>query len=183
MLNPPLFNLKDLSTYPLINDVVVYPLRVNQDERGFLVEALKKDWQEVFDKTQRPFTQSYYSITNAGVARDQDRWHYHPTKQEDRFVVVSGNILVAVYDWRQNSPTLGQINFFPMGEKQGEDGQYLLLIPKNVLHCFKVSQEKSAILINFPTTLYDSAEEGRLPFSQAPLADGSYFSWEKAGSF
>ncbi len=70
-----------------------------------------------------------------------------------------------------------------MGESCGQDGQYLLLIPKKVLHCFKVSQKKPAILLNFPTALYDAKEEGRIPFDQVKLADGSYFSWQEVNNF
>lgn len=176
------FNLQD-KNYPLINGVIAHPLKVNQDERGILVESLKTNWQEVFDPKLRPFAQCYYSITNPGVARDENRWHYHPSKQEDRFVVIKGDILVAIYDWRKESSSHGILNLFLMGESQGQNGQYLLLIPKKVLHCFKVSQKKPAILINFPTSLYDPKEEGRIPFDQVKLADDRYFSWPQIADF
>lgn len=178
-----IFNLKIAKDYPLIKDVITYPLKVNRDERGTLVESLKTNWPEVFDKEKKPFAQCYYSITQPGVARDENRWHYHPHKQEDRFVIIKGNIIVALYDWRQKSKTFGTLNLFPMGESQGEAGQYLLLIPQNVLHCFKVSQEKPAILLNFPTNLYDPQEEGRISFEKIKLADGRYFSWGKVEPF
>jgi len=163
--------------YPLIQGVVVYPLKVNRDERGVLVESLKINWHEVFDSRLRPFAQCYYSITEPGVARDADRWHFHPTKQEDRFVVVKGDILVALYDWRKDSRTYGTLNLFPMGESQKDDGQYLLLIPINVLHCFKNIGKKEAILLNFPTKLYDPKEEGRIPFTEVKFSDGTTFDW------
>lgn len=171
MANKFKFTDKDSS---LIKDVVAYPLKVNKDERGILVEVLKRDWRKIFSK-KRPFAQCYYSKTRPGLARDEDRWHYHPTKQEDRFVVVQGEIVLVLYDWRKNSSTYGQLNLFKMTGSE----PYLLLIPKNVLHCFKVTSNKPAILLNFPTTLYDKKEEGRIAFEKVKLSDGSHFSWEK----
>jgi dTDP-4-dehydrorhamnose 3,5-epimerase len=170
------FNLNK-KNYPLIEDVVVYPLKVNRDERGILVESLKTTWNRVFDSQRRPFAQCYYSITDPGVARDIDRWHCHPTNQEDRFVVIKGDIFVALYDWRKKSKTYGTLNLFNMGESQGDDGQYLLLVPVNVLHCFKNIGQKEAILLNFPTQLYNPQEEGRIPFKEVKLSDGTYFNW------
>ena len=170
------FNLKD-KKYSLIDGVVVYPLKVNRDDRGILVESLKIDWDQVFDSKLRPFTQCYYSQTNPGVARDADRWHYHPTKQEDRFVVISGDIVIALYDWRKNSKTYGVLNLFRVGDSQTDDDQCLLLIPINVLHCLKNIGKKKAILLNFPTKLYDSKEEGRIPFKEVKLSNGTTFDW------
>ncbi len=171
-----LFTLAKKDSYPLIKDVVVYLLKVNQDERGILVESLKIDWPEVFDSQKRPFTQCYYSMTKPGAARDADRWHYHQ-RQEDRFVVIKGEIVVAMYDWRKDSPTHGNLNLFSMGESQGENGQYLLLVPINVLHCFKNIGQAEAILLNFPTRLYDPEEEKRIPFKEVKLSDASFFDW------
>lgn len=172
------FDLTKLESYKLIKDVVVHPLKVNRDPRGILVETIKKDWVDIYGK-KYPFTQSYFSITKPNVARDEDSWHFHPTKQVDRFVVVQGKILMALYDWRKESLTLGKLNLFLMGELEKDKGYYNLLIPKNVLHCFLVVSQKPAVILNFPTALYDSKEEGRMPFNQLKLSDGAYFSWNK----
>src|SRR3990172_1364160 len=162
----------------LIADVVLYPLKVNRDASGILVETLKTDWPEVFGK-DRPFAQSYYSLTPSGMARDEDTWHQHPN-QEDRFVLIQGDIVVAIYDWRKESPTFGKLNLFKMGETEGDVGQYLLLIPKNTLHGFCVVSQKSALLLNFPTLLYNPAEEGRISYKEveAKLSDGTDFNWD-----
>lgn len=173
-----IFNQKDL-----ISDVVLYPLRVNRDERGILVETLKVDWPEVFN-INRPFAQNYYSITNSGVARDEEVWHYH-LSQEDRFVVIQGDIVVALYDWRKKSPTYDRLDLFKMGESEGEDGQYLLIIPTNTLHGFCVVSPKPAILLNFPTLLYNPSEEGRISHREAGVRfpDGEPFTWEAVRSY
>ena len=163
----------------LIKDVVVHPLKVNRDPRGILVETLKTEWKDVFGPSL-PFAQMYYSITEPGVARDEDRWHYHPTRQVDRFGVISGDIVVAIYDWREVSPTFGRLNLFKLGESNGDHGQYLVLIPRNTLHGFVVVSAKPAVLFNYPTELYDPREEGRISHQEYPIRflDGRAFSWE-----
>jgi len=163
----------------LIEEVIVYPLEIHKDERGFLIESLKNSWSEVFGE-EKGFTQNYFSGTKSGVARDEDKWHVHPTKQEDRFVCVSGDIVVALFDPREESSTRGQLNLFMMGESNSDDNQFLLLIPKKVMHGFLVVSAKPAILTNFPTTLYDPAEEGRVEFkkAKAKFEDGQEFNWD-----
>lgn len=162
----------------LIEDVIMYPLKVNRDKRGVLVETLKTNWDRIYNQ-KRPFAQNYYSMTNSGTARDNDQWHIHKL-QEDRFIVVSGDIVVAMYDLRSQKKTFRLLNLFKMGQGNGDNGQYLLLIPKNVLHGFCVLGKSPAILLNFPTRLYDPNDEGRIPHSEAGVKfeDGSFFSWE-----
>ena len=161
----------------LITDVLLYPLKVNRDQRGTLTEVLKKNWKEVFSK-DLPFAQSYISVTNPGFARDEELWHFHP-HQTDRFVVMAGNCVFALYDARKNSKTFGVLNLFLMGEKNGE-AQYLLLIPKKVLHGFCPVGEDPCCLLGFPTHLYEPGEEGRISFDKfnACLSDGTPFSWK-----
>lgn len=172
------FDLSKLGKYKLIQGVIIKPLKVNQDSRGILVETLKTTWEEIYSK-KMPFSQSYFSVTKSNVARDEDQWHLHPKKQIDRFVVVKGKIVLALYDWRKNSKTKGLLNLFLMGELRQNKGYYTLLIPKNVLHCFLVVSKKEAVIINFPSHLYDSKEEGRVKFNQVKLENGNFFSWDK----
>ena len=172
------FDLSKLGSYKLIKDVVIHPLKVNRDPRGILVETIKKNWSDIYNK-EYPFAQSYFSITKSNVARDENQWHVHPTKQIDRFVVIQGRIVVALYDWRKNSSTFGLLNLFLMGELPKDKGYYNLLVPKNVLHCFLVVSKKPAVILNFPNQIYDPKEEGRTLFNKVKLSDGNYFSWNK----
>ena len=164
----------------LISGVVLHKLAVHRDPRGSLVETLREDWVDVFERPNFQFGQSYFSVTNPGFARDEDKWHVHRTKQTDRFVVLSGNAVVALYDWRKESKTYNKLNLFLMGETNGDDNQYLLRIPINVLHAFAAVGEKPCGLLSFPDHLYDPSEEGRIPFSEvnAKLPDGTLFSWD-----
>lgn len=167
--------LKNKDNVRLIKDVIIRPLKINRDESGVLVETLRKDWKEIYEG--REFAMQYYSITKSGVARDENVWHYHPTVQEDRFLVTRGDVIVAVADERHGSPTEGLLNLFYM---QSEIDPYILLIPKKTLHGFMVVSKEDAVLLNFPTVLYNPKEEGRIPYSKAKVKskDGTLFDWD-----
>lgn len=174
-----LFNLDKLDSYQLIKGVVIHPLKVNRDPRGSLTEIMKSDWNDIYSKDKLPFSQTYYSITDSGVARDEKLWHYHPGGQQDRFGVIKGEIVVAIFDWRKDSTTFGMLNLFHLGELDKDKGQYLVLVPKRCLHGFVVVSKKQAILFNFPTRLYDINQEKRIPINKIKLSDGTFFSWNK----
>lgn len=160
----------------LIKDVLLYPLKINRDKSGVLVETLRKDWTEIYG-SGREFAMQYYSITASGVARDEDVWHYHPTKQEDRFLIAQGSIITAVADNREESSTKELLNLFHM---QAEVDPYILLIPKRTLHGFMVVSKTPAVLLNFPTLLYDPKEENRVSYEEAKIKSpkGEMFSWD-----
>lgn len=167
--------LKNKDNIKLIKDVIMHPYKVNEDSSGLLVETLRKDWDDVYGDG-REFSMQYYSETPAGVARDEDVWHYHPTVQDDRFSVIKGEIVVAVADNRQNSETFGLLNLFYINAKKNP---YLLLIPRKTLHGFMVVSKDPAILINFPTALYNPEEEGRIPYNEANMVtDDGLFNWD-----
>lgn len=167
--------LKNKDEVKLIKDVLLFPLKINRDESGVLVETLRKDWREIYEG--REFAMQYYSITQSGIARDENVWHYHPTVQDDRFLVVNGDIVVAVADNREGSETKGVLNLFYM---QSRVDPYILLIPKKTLHGFMVTSRENAILLNFPTDLYNPKEEGRIPYSEAKVKfeDRTLFDWD-----
>ncbi len=167
--------LKNKNKNALIKDVLMHPLKINKDESGILVETLRSDWKGIYGK-DREFAMQYYSVTPSNVARDEYLWHYHPT-QEDRFLVVQGTIVAAIADNRLDSPTKGALNLFYM---QVDKDPYVLLVPHKTLHAFMVVSKSPAILLNFPTLLYNPKEEGRIPYKEAKikLTNGSLFSWD-----
>ncbi|MBI2009759.1 MAG: dTDP-4-dehydrorhamnose 3,5-epimerase family protein [Candidatus Chisholmbacteria bacterium] len=174
-----IYTLDNKNNYPLIHDVIIHPFKVNRDPRGTLTEALKTTWEDVYSEKDMPFTQMYFSETESGVSRDVDQWHIHPSGQQDRFFVIQGTIVTAVYDNRDASPTKGTVNLFLMGDTENDTGQYMLVIPKQTHHGYVVVSQTPAILGNFPTRLYDPKEEGRTSMSEVKLPDGSIFSWEE----
>ncbi len=167
--------LDNYKTVKLIKDVAVHPYKVNEDESGILVETLRKDWDDVYG-SGREFFMQYYSETPPGLARDETVWHYHPTVQDDRFSVVKGEIVVAIADNREDSETKGLLNLFYINARKNP---YIVLIPRRTLHGFMVVSENPAVLINFPTGLYNPKEEGRIPYEEAQVKteNGELFGW------
>lgn len=173
--------LSNRNSMRLVKDVLLYPLRVNKDDSGILVETLRTDWKEIYGR-KREFAMQYYSVTPPGLARDEEIWHSHPKYQEDRFLVIVGEIVVAVADPRGTSPTNGLLNLFYM---QSSIDPYILLIPKQTLHGFMAVSSTPAILLNFPTALYNPKEEKRISYKEAgvKLPDGTLFSWNLVRSY
>lgn len=126
----------------MIDGVLVRKLRLIPDERGFLMEMLRSDWEEF-----EGFGQVYVTAVYPGVVK---AWHYHKI-QDDHFICVHGMAKVVLYDAREGSPTRGQVNEFFMGTLN----PILLRIPKGVYHGFKGISEEPALIVNVPTELYN----------------------------
>lgn len=138
----------------MIEGVEVRELQVNADERGHLVEVFREDW-ELYDPEP---AMSYYSLSYPGIIR---AWHRHNWGQVDHFICPHGRIKVGVYDDRESSETEGELNTFVIGEHKLR----AIRIPGDCWHGFKVIGDQRAILMNFPTNLYDynDPDEERLP--------------------
>lgn len=147
----------------LIYGVQVRPLKLIPDQRGFLMEMLRSDWPE-FER----FGQSYVTACYPGVIK---AWHYHK-KQWDHFVCVAGMAKVVLYDQREDSPTRGRINEFHMGRLN----PILVKIPPHVYHGFTTEGPETALIVNFPTELYNYTEpdEFRLAYNDPSIP----YSWE-----
>ncbi len=135
----------------MIDGVKVKKLKVIPDERGRLMEILRRD-DELFTE----FGQVYMTTAKPGIVKS---WHYHKL-QTDNFVCVFGKIRLALYDARKNSPTYKQIDEFEIGL----DSPLLIQIPANVYHGFKCISDVEAIVINTVTKAYNhnSPDEYRI---------------------
>lgn len=129
----------------MIKDVKIKQLKVIPDERGRLMEILRSD-----DEVYKKFGQVYMTTAYPGVVK---AWHYHKM-QDDHFAVVKGMLKLALYDNREGSPTLGEVNEFFMGESN----PILLKIPQGVYHGFKGIGTEEAIVINVVTKPYNRQE-------------------------
>jgi len=107
-----------------IDGVVIKPLKVIPDERGWLMEILRND-----DPIFTQFGQVYMTTAYPGVVKG---WHYHK-KQTDNFTCVHGMMKVALYDKREGSPTYGALMEIFVGEKN----PVLISVPPGVYHGFK----------------------------------------------
>jgi dTDP-4-dehydrorhamnose 3,5-epimerase len=135
----------------LIEGVRTKVLKVIPDERGRLMEMLRRD-DEIFME----FGQTYMTTMYPGVTK---AWHYHKL-QTDHFVCVRGMIKLALYDEREGSATKGVINEFFIGEHN----QTLVQIPPHVWHGFKNIGDVDSIIVNITTHpyKYDEPDEFRV---------------------
>lgn len=142
----------------LIQGVQTKPLRLIPDERGFLMEMLRKDWPQ-FER----FAQAYVTACYPGVIK---AWHYH-RKQTDHFVCVQGMAKVVLFDSRTDSPTQGRLNVFHVGLMN----PLLIKIPPLVYHGFTAEGGDVALIVNFPTELYnyEQPDEHRVPYNDPAI--------------
>lgn len=134
-----------------IKGVVSKPLRLISDERGWLMEILRSDWEFFKNFGQVYVTTAYPNVVKA--------WHMHK-KQTDHMACIRGQIKLVLYDGRKESPTKGKIDEFYIGERN----PMLVKIPPEVWHGFKAVQEIASV-INVPTELfnYEKPDEHRFP--------------------
>jgi len=149
----------------MIDGVSVKQLKLVADERGWLMEILRRDWR-IFEK----FGQVYITAAYPNVVK---AWHAH-REQTDHLVCVKGLAKLVVYDGRDGSKTKGEINEFIIGEKN----PILVKIPPGVWHGFKTIGEETSLVVNIPSELYNYKEpdELRLP----PDTDKIPYDWKLA---
>ncbi len=136
-----------------VEGVLIKDLRIIPDERGRLMEILRRD-EEMFDK----FGQVYMTSNYPGVVK---AWHYHKV-QTDHVACIKGMIKLVLYDDREGSSTRGRLNEFFIGEHNPK----LVRIPAGVWHGWKCVSETESLVINVPTEVYryGDPDEFRLPF-------------------
>jgi len=141
-----------------ISGVKVHQLRLITDERGWLMEMLRSDW-EIFER----FGQAYVTTCYPGVVK---AWHYHKL-QTDHFTCVHGVAKLALYDPREDSPTHGMINEFYIGPLNPT----LIKIPPLVYHGFTAVGNDMAMIVNFPTELYNykDPDEFRISYDDVSI--------------
>lgn len=146
----------------MIEGVTVKPLRVVADERGWLMEIVRRD-----DPFFSGFGQTYVTVVYPGVVKG---WHWH-RRQTDHFCVIKGMAKVVLYDQRDGSPTNGEINEFFLGEANPA----VVVIPHGVLHGMKGIGTGPAFLLNLTTEPYNHADpdEFRVP----PHGGGIPYDW------
>lgn len=135
-----------------IHDVKTKPLRLIPDERGFLLEMLRVDDQDLFTA----FGQVYVSATYPGAIK---AWHYHE-RQVDNFVCIAGMVKLVLVDTRDDSPTKGAVNEFFLGTQNPT----LVQVPNLVYHGWKCVSLEMALVVNTTNEpyRYDKPDEFRL---------------------
>jgi dTDP-4-dehydrorhamnose 3,5-epimerase len=126
----------------MIKGVKTKNLKVIPDERGRLMEILRKD-----DSLFLKFGQVYMTTTYPEVVK---AWHMHE-KQADNVVCIKGMIKLVLYDPRKKSSTYKEVNQFLIGIHN----PMLVQIPAGVYHGWMCISVEEAIIINIPTEVYD----------------------------
>ena len=124
----------------------VKPLRVVPDERGWLMEILRADDQQIFTK----FGQVYVSATYPGVVK---AWHLH-RRQIDNFACIAGMVKLVLVDTREDSPTRGTINELFVGTHN----PVLVQVPNLVYHGWKCISVEPSLVLNVPSEPYDYSD-------------------------
>mgnify|MGYP001172226135 CR=1 FL=1 len=148
----------------MIDGVKIKELKIIPDERGRLMEILRRD-DEVFEK----FGQVYITTAKPGVVK---AWHYHKV-QRDNFCCVKGKIRLGLYDARKSSQTFGET----LDMVLTLDAPKLVSIPPLVYHGFKGIADEESMIINMPTEMYNHKvpDEHRID----PYKNDISFDWRK----
>jgi len=135
----------------MIDGVKTKQLKVLPDERGRLMEILRRDDSLFLDFGQVYMTTTYPNVVKA--------WHKHE-KQTDSVACLQGTIKLALYDAREKSPTFKEVNEFYLGIHN----PLLIQIPAGIYHGWMCVSQEEAIVINIPTEPYnyDHPDEQRL---------------------
>lgn len=110
------------------------------------------------DDPHRPgFGQAYVTCTLPGVVK---AWYRHH-KQFDQIALVKGDLVVALYDSRKDSPTCDNL----MEIRVSEQAPLLVKIPPGVWHGFKPLGNEPAYLLHLNSVAYnfEQTDEDRLP--------------------
>jgi len=103
----------------------------------------------------RGFGEIYFSIVNPGVVK---AWRRHRSATMNLAVPV-GEVIVAIYDDRSDSPTRG----VAMDVVTGQSNYCLITIPAGVWSGFMCVSDDPAVIANCSTETHDPAELDRRP--------------------
>ena len=150
----------------MIEGVVVKKLARHVDERGYLMEILRRD-----DELFQQFGQAYVSACFPGLVK---AWHCHRL-QTDHFCCLAGNLKVGLYDDREGSSTCGQTQTIVIGMLNPA----LVIIPPLVWHGFMAVGGDTAVVLNLPTELYNYQQPDEL--RREAFDPDIPFEWKKEG--
>ena len=126
-----------------IDGVVVRPLRLHEDRRGWLAELFRED---ELPPDQHP-VMAYVSETLPGVARGP---HEH-VDQTDYFAFMGpGEFLLYLWDARPDSPTRGR----RMKLAVGQSNRQCVIVPPGVVHAYQNVSAVPGWVFNAPNRLY-----------------------------
>jgi dTDP-4-dehydrorhamnose 3,5-epimerase len=113
---------------------------------GFMTEVFRVDWPAIGISVR----QINWVQLNPGAVTD---WHAH-AKQTDHLIGVGGNIKLALWDARDNSPTAGATEIIRLGAFR----PVMVIVPHGVWHGLRNESGEPAGYINVIDQLYEHAD-------------------------
>jgi len=144
----------------MIDGVIVVPLKQICDDRGKIMHMLK-----CTDPEFQKFGEIYFSFIYPGVIKG---WHWHE-KMVLNYAVPVGMIKLVLYDDRENSPTLGELNELIIGEWN----YCRVTIPTKVWNGTMCVSPTTAIIANCANIPHDPSEMKRAD----PLSNFIKYDW------
>lgn len=135
-----------------IAGVAVIPLKKVVNDRGHLQEIVRND-----DPRFTVAAQVYLTATKPGVVK---AWYRHWI-QTDQIAIAAGQVRVALFDTRENSPSQGVLQELVMIDS----APTLLQIPPGVWHGFQGAGAEPALLLHLNSEAFNEhqLDEDRLP--------------------
>ena len=130
----------------MLPGIQIRTLKKLVDDRGFFMEALRADWEELLGEDV--FVQANLSLSFPGVVR---AWHRHLRGQVDYFLVARGSMRICAYDDAAASPTRAQLTEIV---SSGEVPQ-VVRIPGHYWHGTMTLGAEPSLTMYFTTRLYD----------------------------
>lgn len=131
-----------------INGVLLRPLKMHSDERGWLAELYRTD---ELPPELVPLM-GYLSVTHPGCTRGP---HAH-IRQTDYFgFVFPARFKLKLWDNRKDSATYGHT----VTQVVGDTNLLIAVVPPGVVHGYKNISDQDGVILNFPNSLY--AGKGR----------------------
>ena len=140
-----------MTTEASIDGVLVTALRQIVDERGAVLHHMRSDAPEF-----TIFGECYFSEMVPGAVK---AWKRH-REQTQHLAVPIGRVRFVVYDDRESSPTLGEIQVVELGRP---DDYNRLRIPKNLWYGFTCLSDTPALIANCADLPHDPDDAELLP--------------------
>lgn len=129
-----------------IEGVFIKKMETYADNRGWLGELFRKDdaiLTLIQGNSEFYPAMSYISITNPDVVRGP-----HEHREQTDYFCFLGKFRLCLWDNRKDSPTHKNKKIFENADR------LIVVVPPGVVHAYKNTGEKDAIILNFPDRLY-----------------------------
>lgn len=151
---------QDYSKKPIIDGVKIVELKTFTGEDGYFLELARlTENSKIQDLNDFQVRQVSYSLIEPGGVK---AWHIHLNQEDVWFAPPDSQLLVGLYDLRNDSPSKGAQMRLTLGNHKS----LLLLIPRGVAHgCANISTLPTT-MIYFTNQHFDinKPDEFRLPW-------------------